>query len=277
MSFSINIKGTLMQLDTPKIMGIINVTPDSFSDGGQFLRVEDAVKQAEIMLQEGADILDIGGYSSRPGAKDVSVEEELDRVIPVIEQINKRIDIPMSIDTFRAVVAREAVNAGAALVNDISAGDDDDAMLETVANLQVPYIAMHKQGKPQTMQDDIAYKDVVLDVSTYLSKKKEQCALLGINDVILDIGLGFGKTREHNFTLIKNLKHFKALGLPLLIGLSRKSMIYRTLGVTPQEAINGTTFLHAFALQGGAHILRVHDVKEAKECVRLWQKLNATG
>jgi dihydropteroate synthase len=277
MSFSINIKGTLMQLDTPKIMGIINVTPDSFSDGGQFLRVEDALKQAEIMLQEGADILDIGGYSSRPGAKDVSVEEELDRVIPVIEQINKRIDIPMSIDTFRAVVAREAVNAGAALVNDISAGDDDDAMLETVANLQVPYIAMHKQGKPQTMQDDIAYKDVVLDVSTYLSKKKEQCALLGINDVILDIGLGFGKTREHNFTLIKNLKHFQALGLPLLIGLSRKSIVYKTLGVTPQEAINGTTFLHAFALQGGAHILRVHDVKEAKECVRLWQKLNATG
>lgn len=261
-----------MHLDTPKVMGILNVTPDSFSDGGKHQSLEDALRQTEKMVNEGADFIDVGGYSSRPGAADVALDEELNRTIPIIENIAKRFDVPVSIDTFRAKVAREAIGAGAALVNDISAGDDDEAMLKTVAELQVPYIAMHKQGKPKTMQDSYTYTDIVLDVSTYLLKKKEACAQLGIKDIILDIGIGFGKSIEHNFTLLQNLEHFKALGLPLLIGVSRKSLIYKTLGNTPEDALNGTTFLHAFALQGGAHILRVHDVLEAKECVRLWNK-----
>ncbi|MEN8733178.1 MAG: dihydropteroate synthase [Bacteroidia bacterium] len=273
MKQSINIKGTLMHFDTPKVMGILNVTPDSFSDGGKYDTTEAAVNQALQMLKDGADILDIGGYSSRPGADEVSIQQELDRVVPVIKELVKHTDAVISVDTFRSEVAKQAVAAGAHIVNDISAGEDDEAMLNTVAELGVPYIAMHKQGTPKTMQYDPRYANVVGDVLAYLSAKKEECMAAGIQDIMLDPGFGFGKTEQHNYELLKNFAAFQALGVPLLAGVSRKSMIYKLLGIMPQEAVNGTTFLHAFALQGGAAILRVHDVKEAKECIELYARI----
>jgi len=273
MKQSINIKGTLMHFDTPKVMGILNVTPDSFSDGGKYDTTEAAVNQALQMLKDGADILDIGGYSSRPGADEVSIQQELDRVVPVIKELVRHTDAILSVDSFRSEVAKQAVAAGAHIVNDISAGEDDEAMLNTVAELGVPYIAMHKQGTPKTMQHDPRYANVVTDVLAYLSAKKEECMAAGIQDIILDPGFGFGKTEQHNYELLKNFETFQALGVPLLAGVSRKSMIYKLLGIMPQEAVNGTTFLHAFALQGGAAILRVHDVKEAKECIELYARI----
>jgi len=274
MKQSIHIKGTVFSLETPRVMGILNVTPDSFSDGGKYRSADAALLQAKKMIAEGVDIIDVGGYSSRPGAAEVSIHEELDRVIPVLERLAAEIDAVLSIDTFRAVVAKQAIEAGAHIVNDISAGDDDVTMIPTVAELGVPYIAMHKKGLPQSMQDDPQYGDVVAEVYDYLKQKKKQCVDAGIHDVILDLGYGFGKTLEHNYELLKRLTEFQEIGAPILSGVSRKSMVFRALGVNASEALNGTTFLHAYALQGGSSILRVHDVKEAVECVKLWKKVN---
>lgn len=274
MKQSIHIKGTVFSLETPRVMGILNVTPDSFSDGGKYRSVDAALLQAKKMIAEGVDIIDVGGYSSRPGAAEVSIHEELDRVIPVLERLSIELDVVLSIDTFRAVVAKQAIEAGAHIVNDISAGDDDVTMIPTVAELGVPYIAMHKKGLPQSMQDNPQYGDVVAEVYDYLKQKKKQCVDAGIHDVILDLGYGFGKTLEHNYELLRRLTEFQEIGAPILTGVSRKSMVFRALGVNASEALNGTTFLHAYALQGGSSILRVHDVKEAVECVKLWKRVN---
>ena len=274
MKQSIHIKGTVFSLETPRVMGILNVTPDSFSDGGKYRSVDAALLQAKKMIAEGVDIIDVGGYSSRPGAAEVSIHEELDRVIPVLERLAAEIDAVLSIDTFRAVVAKQAIEAGAHIVNDISAGDDDVTMIPTVAELGVPYIAMHKKGLPQSMQDNPQYGDVVAEVYDYLKQKKKQCVDAGIHDVILDLGYGFGKTLEHNYELLRRLTEFQEIGAPILTGVSRKSMVFRALGINASEALNGTTFLHAYALQGGSSILRVHDVKEAVECLKLWKKVN---
>ncbi len=274
MKQSIHIKGTVFSLETPRVMGILNVTPDSFSDGGKYRSVDAALLQAKKMITEGVDIIDVGGYSSRPGAAEVSIHEELDRVIPVLERLSIELDVVLSIDTFRAVVAKQAIEAGAHIVNDISAGDDDVTMIPTVAELGVPYIAMHKKGLPQSMQDNPQYGDVVAEVYDYLKQKKKQCVDAGIHDVILDLGYGFGKTLEHNYELLRRLTEFQEIGAPILTGVSRKSMVFRALGINASEALNGTTFLHAYALQGGSSILRVHDVKEAVECLKLWKKVN---
>lgn len=273
MKRSIHIKDTVLHLDTPKVMGILNVTPDSFSDGGKYDSLDAAMVQAEKMAKNGADILDIGGYSSRPGASEVSLLQELARVIPVIRKAARNIDVIISIDTFRSEVAKAAIEAGAHIVNDISAGEDDAAMLATVAQLGVPYIAMHKQGLPKTMQQNPTYADVVQNVLDYLLAKKEECTAAGIQDVIIDPGFGFGKTLEHNYTLLREFSKLQEIGVPILAGVSRKSMIYNYLKIAPDEAVNGSSFLHAFALQGGANILRVHDVKEAAECVLLWKQI----
>ncbi len=273
MKRSIHIKGTVLHLDTPKVMGILNVTPDSFSDGGKYDSLDAAMVQAEKMVNDGADILDIGGYSSRPGASEVSLLQELARVIPVIRKAARNIDVVISVDTFRSEVAKAAIEAGAHIVNDISAGEDDTAMLPTVAKLGVPYIAMHKQGSPKTMQQNPTYEDVVQNVLDYLLAKKEECTAAGIQDVIIDPGFGFGKTLEHNYTLLREFSKLQEIGVPILAGVSRKSMIYNYLKIAPDEAVNGSSFLHAFALQGGANILRVHDVKEAVECVLLWKQI----
>ena len=273
MKRSIHIKGTELDLRRPMVMGILNVTPDSFSDGGKYDTVNTALTQAHKMINDGAGIIDVGGYSSKPGAADVSVQEELDRVIPIIEKLANTVDIPISIDTFRSKVAIAAVQAGACIVNDISAGDDDEDMIPSVATLGVAYIMMHKQGKSKTMQNNPQYLEVVQDVFDYLLAKNEQCRMAGINDLIIDPGFGFGKTLEHNYTLLKQLKVFNSLEIPLMVGLSRKSMIYNFLGTDASNALNGTSFLHSFALQNGANLLRVHDVKEAVECVKLFEKM----
>ncbi len=271
--FSINCKGTLLSLETPLVMGILNVTPDSFYDGGKFYSEDSLLPQVEKMLLEGAAIIDIGGYSSRPGATHISEKEELSRVIPAIEQIIKELpNTLISIDTFRAEVAQQAVQSGASLVNDISSGDDDLQMLQTVAKLGVPYIAMHKKGSPQTMQHNPTYQDVTVEVLDYFIKKVKQCTDAGIVDIILDPGFGFGKTIEHNYSLLKNLEAFKMLDCPMLVGVSRKGMIKNLLNISSEEALNGTTVLNTIALTKGAHILRVHDVKEAVEAVKLVSK-----
>lgn len=271
---TINCKGTLVDLSTPKIMGILNITPDSFYDGGFLKNEMEILGQAEKMLNEGASFLDIGGYSSRPGATDISVTEEINRVIPVIELVLKNFpETLISIDTFRSEVAQNAIESGAAIINDISAGMLDVAMLSTVAQQQVPYIMMHLRGTPQTMQNYTDYENVTLEVLHYFSKRIATARALGINDIIADPGFGFAKTLEQNFELLNHLELFKRLEVPLLVGLSRKSMIYKTLGITPKEALNGTTTLNTIALLKGANILRVHDVKEAVECVELFKKL----
>lgn len=267
---TINCKGRLIDLSTPKVMGILNVTPDSFFDGGTLKNADEVVQKVEKMLDEGADFIDLGGYSSWVVAAFVSVEEELNRVVPIVEiLVEKFSDILISIDTFRSDVAQKAIEAGAAMINDISAGMLDENMIPTVAKLQVPYIMMHMRGTPQTMQTLTNYDDLVKEINYYFSNKIAYARSLGINDIILDPGFGFAKTREQNFELLQKMELLQMAGLPLLAGISRKTMIYKTLECTPQEALNGTTFLHAFCLQKGASILRVHDVKEAVECVKL--------
>lgn len=267
---SINCKGTLIDFTTPKVMGILNITPDSFYDGSKLKTDAAILTQAETMLSEGATFLDIGGYSSRPGAADVPESEELQRVLPAIQLIlNKFPDALISIDTFRSNVARESVDAGAALVNDISAGLLDENMIPTVAHLQVPYVMMHMRGTPQTMKTLTDYDDVTLDVLRYFSERIATALNAGINDIITDPGFGFAKTIPQNFELLGKLELFKNLDVPFLIGLSRKGMIHKTLNVSPAEALNGTTALNSIALLKGASILRVHDVKEAVEAVRL--------
>ena len=271
---TINCKGKLLNLDSPIVMGILNVTPDSFYDGGNLSNEDKIIAKADQMLKEGATILDIGGYSSKPGAEEVSEKEEIERVVPAIKQIISQFpEAIISADTFRSAVAREAVNAGASIINDISAGDLDTDMFATVRELQVPYCIMHMQGNPKTMQENPTYENVVTEVFFSLSKKVELLRKMGVNDILIDPGFGFGKTIEHNYEILNNLNHFSLMNLPILVGVSRKSMIYKVLQNTPTEALNGTTALNSFALTKGANILRVHDVKEAQETIYLFNKL----
>jgi dihydropteroate synthase len=271
---TINCKGNLIDLATPKVMGILNITPNSFYDGGNFQEESVVLNQVEKMLNEGATFIDIGAYSSKPNAEFVSEEEELQRILPILQQIIKQFpDIIVSIDTFRAEVAKQCVLNGAALINDISAGHLDEKMLPTIAELQVPYIMMHMKGNPQTMQSLAQYDDIVKEMIYYFSERIFEARKLGINDLIVDPGFGFAKTLEQNYEVMQKLDIFKQLELPLLVGISRKSMIYKTLETSAQEALNGTTFLNAIALEKGANILRVHDVKEAVEGLKLFEKL----
>ena len=272
---TLDCRGQLLDLSRPVVMGILNVTPDSFFDGGRYTGVEAALKQAEKMLAEGATILDVGGVSSRPGAAEVSEKEELERIIPVIEGIKSHFsEAIISIDTWRASVAKAAVEAGASMVNDISGGQFDARMFETVAVLDTPYILMHIQGTPDTMQQNPHYEDVVTEVLDFFIQKIEKLRALGVKDIVLDPGFGFGKTVEHNYQLLKNLQIFpNVTGLPVLAGISRKSMICKVLKVNPENALNGTTALHMVALQQGAKILRAHDVRAAVEVVKLWEQL----
>lgn len=269
----INCNNTLLDLSSPLVMGILNVTPDSFFDGGRYSEEATMLAHAEKMLKEGAAILDIGGVSARPGAEELTASEESGRVIPVIESILKHFPgTILSIDTWRASVAAKAVAAGAAIVNDISGGNLDPEMAETTASLGVPYILMHMQGSPKTMQQDPHYEDVVQEVLDFFIWKVDALQKLGVYDIILDPGFGFGKSVEHNFALLRNLHVFKnVLGLPVLAGISRKSMICKPLGVKPANALNGTTALHVVALQQGANLLRAHDVREAMEVIKLWK------
>lgn len=264
------LKDRLIEPRFPTVMGILNATPDSFHDASRVPDVDEALRKAERMLADGATILDIGGASSRPGSNEVPESEELGRAVPVVEAIARRFpEALLSIDTWRARVAHDAVLAGAGMVNDIGAGRLDGAMFATVAKLGVPYIAMHMQGTPATMQAAPHYNDVAAEVTLFLGQRRNAAHNAGIADVILDPGFGFGKTTAHNFTLLKELLRIKNLGAPVLVGLSRKRMINEVLGTKPDEALNGTTALNTIALLGGADILRVHDVQEAVQCVRL--------
>ncbi|MEP1034636.1 dihydropteroate synthase [Ekhidna sp.] len=272
---TINIRGEIIDLSSPKVMGIINVTPDSFFIDSRRSVVSDVLERAEQMLDEGATFLDIGGYSSRPGAEDISVEEELRRVIDPIEVIVERFpEAIISIDTFRSEVARKAIDAGASMVNDISGGQLDTSMLVSIAEMNIPYIAMHMRGTPQTMKNLTDYEDPLNEIVKYFSSVIHDCNRLGIKDVIIDPGFGFAKTSEQSFEILSKLDHFHRLDKPILVGLSRKSMIYRTLNLTAEEALNGTSVLNSIALLKGASILRVHDVKEAAEAIKLISKLS---
>jgi dihydropteroate synthase len=269
----INAGGRLMDLSAPQVMGIINLTPDSFFADSRKPAVADAVKQAGQMLADGATMLDLGAYSSRPGATDISVQEETDRLLPAVEAIGKSYpNAVLSIDTFRAQVAETAIKAGAHMINDIGGGELDADMFATVARLQVPYILMHMKGTPQTMVKQAQYNDVFAEVFDYIVERYELLRNMGVHDVILDPGFGFAKTAEHSYALMNRLEEFNRLQLPVLVGISRKRMIYGLLGTTAAEALNGTTVLNTIALTKGANILRVHDVKEAVEAVKLWQQ-----
>jgi len=270
----INCKGKLIDLSRPKIMGILNVTPDSFYDGGQYTSEKDILLKVEKMLKDGATFIDVGAYSSRPNAKDVSVEQELYRSLKAINSITKKFpETLISVDTFRSKVAQEAVAAGACMINDISGGSLDNNMFQTVASLQVPYILMHMQGTPQDMQNNPYYEDIIFEIRTYFSEKIKQLRQLGLNDIILDVGFGFGKTIEHNYELLKNLDLFNIFDMPLLAGLSRKSMLYKVLDTDAKKALNATSVANTIALQNGASILRVHDVKEAYETIQIVNQL----
>lgn len=271
---TLNCKGQLIDISSPKVMGILNVTPDSFYDGGRFKTDKDILIQVEKILTEGAAFIDIGGYSSRPGADHISKNEELQRLLPIIEILLKNFpEILLSVDTFRSQVAKESVALGAAMINDISAGMMDDKMLETVGKLQVPYIMMHMKGTPQTMKKEANYDDLLKEIIYYFSERVATAREHQICDIIIDPGFGFAKTIAHNFSLLNKLELLRILDLPMLIGLSRKSMIYKTLNTTATEALNGTTALNSLALYKGANILRVHDVKAAMECVTLINEL----
>lgn len=272
---TINCKGQLIDLSQHKVMGILNITPNSFFDGGRYSSENEILAKVEKMLAEGATFIDIGAYSSKPSAEFVSEEEELNRIVPVVKLLVKHFpEILISIDTFRSEVAKACIENGAAIINDISAGNLDDRMLEVIAQYNVPYIMMHMRGTPQTMQTMTEYDDIVKEMMFYFSEKISLARSLGINDLIVDPGFGFAKTIAQNYEVMQKLELFQNLELPLLIGISRKSMIHKTLGITADEALNGTTFLNTIALTKGAHILRVHDVKEAVECVKLYEKLN---
>lgn len=274
--FSINCKGKLLSLAEPLVMGIINLTDDSFYEGSRSRHWHLVNEQAGKMLEEGATMIDLGAQSTRPGSSIVGEDEEIERLLPAIHNIlHHHPEAIISIDTYYAKVAEKAILAGASIINDISAGDMDAGMIETVAGLQVPYIAMHMQGTPQTMQIDPQYNHVALDVLDYCAQKLDVCRKAGIKDVIIDPGFGFGKTLYHNYSLLQHLENFKILDAPVLVGISRKSMICKLLEITPPQALNGTTVLHTLALQKGAHILRVHDVKAAMEVIRITQFMNA--
>ena len=270
---NINIRGRLFDLSKPKVMGILNLTPDSFYDGGvhnEINKIEDHVNK---MVNDGMDILDIGGYSSKPGAKNISVDEELSRVIPILKHIRKIFpELLISIDTFRSKIASASLNEGADIINDISGGTLDKNMMSVVAKNNCPYILMHMQGNPQNMQNDPSYENVTLEIIQYLAQRIKIAHDNNIVDIIVDPGFGFGKTLEHNFEILNNLEKFNVLDTPILAGFSRKSMIYKTLKTSSEKALNGTSSLNTIALTKGAKILRVHDVKEAKECIILHEK-----
>lgn len=269
--FTLNCKGRLLLLDKPIVMGIINATPDSFYSGSRYTGTDAILSVAEKMLNDGASILDIGGQSSRPGSKPVSADEEITRVIRPIEAITKRFpESYISVDTYYSIVAKEAVDAGAVIVNDISAGKLDDLMIPVVSSLQVPYVLMHMKGTPQTMQEKLHYENISREILDFFINKVQEIREAGITDIIIDPGFGFGKAIGHNFQLLKNFSLFKMLGFPLLAGLSRKSTIYKTLKISPEDSMNGTTVLNTISLLNGASILRVHDVKEAAEAIKLF-------
>lgn len=271
---TLRVRGKIIDLSTPRIMGILNVTPDSFYDGGFYNRESDLLKQAEKMILEGADFIDIGGYSSRPGAQDISIEEEWSRVKPAIQSIKKEFPSALlSIDTFHSQIARQAIGEGCDIINDVSAGQLDTDMFRTVSALQVPYIIMHMRGTPQTMKHLVHYDNLMEEIIDYFHRIIYQLNQSGIKDVLVDPGFGFAKTADQNFELLNRLEQLHILGKPLLIGLSRKSMIWKTLNTTPEFSLNGTTSLNTVALLKGASILRVHDVKEAKETISLLDKL----
>lgn len=264
--FTLNCKGKIILFEKPLVMGILNINNDSFYTGGRFQNHDAIVMKAEQMMREGADIIDIGGQSTRPGSERFAAEEEMQRILPVIELLIKKTgNVLLSIDTYHASVAEAAVNAGVSIVNDISAGEMDKNMIDTVASLGVPYICMHIKGVPETMHLTIHYENIITEVLDFFIKKINECRLAGIKDVIIDPGFGFGKTIQHNLLLLKNLSVFKILGKPIMAGLSRKSTIYKTLHTTPEDSLNGSTVLNTIALQNGASILRVHDIKEARE------------
>jgi len=271
---TLNCNGKLIDLSTPKVMGILNVTPDSFYDGGKFKNDSCFLSHAERLLNEGATFVDIGAYSSKPGADFVSETEELNRLIPIVRLVLDAFpETPISIDSFRSNVINESIQAGAAMVNDISGGQLDPLMFETVGKLRVPYILMHMRGTPQTMQQMTSYSNVTKEVYTYFTERIELAKKHHIKDIIIDLGFGFSKTLEQNFKLLESLDFFKNLDLPILAGISRKSMIYKPLDTSAEHALNGTTALHMIALEKGAKLLRVHDVKEAIECVKLHRAL----
>jgi dihydropteroate synthase len=271
---TINCLGKLIDLSSPKVMGILNVTPNSFYDGGRHRDEKSLLGQVEKMLVEGAAFIDIGAYSSKPDAEFVSQEEEIARLIPIIKLVLQHFpETLISVDTFRSNVARAAIENGACIINDISAGSLDEKMMPTVAELQVPYVMMHMKGNPQTMQSLAQYQNITKEMLLYFSRKVAEARSLGINDLVIDPGFGFAKTLEQNFEVMNNLELFQILELPMLVGISRKSMIYKTLETQPDFALNGTTVLNTIALQKGANILRVHDVKEAIESINLVNKL----
>ena len=271
---TINCKGNLVDISSPKVMGILNCTPDSFYDGGKFTNDKKICQQVKKMLYEGATFIDVGGYSSRPNAQHIGVDKELKRVLPVLELLLKEFPtILISVDTFRSKVAEESIAIGACMVNDISAGSIDTNMFSVIRKLQVPYCMMHMQGTPQNMQHNPTYTDIVHEIIHYFSSKVHQLSILGVNDIILDVGFGFGKTLEQNYKLLNDLALFKNLELPILTGVSRKSMLYKLLDITPKEALNATTAAHTIALLNGTNILRVHDVKEANEAIKIVAQL----
>ena len=272
---TINCKGQLIDLTTPKVMGILNVTPNSFYDGGMYKSSSEMLTKVGKMLSDGATFIDVGAYSSKPSAEYVSEEEELQRIIPIINLILEYYpEALLSVDTFRSEVAKVCIENGAAMINDISAGNLDDKMLETIAKYNVPYIMMHMRGTPETMQKMTSYEDIVKEILFYFSEKVANARSFGINDLIIDPGFGFAKTLDQNYEVLQKMELFEILELPLLVGFSRKSMIYKTLQSSAEEALNGTTVLNTVALIKGAKILRVHDVKEAMECVTLFNKIN---
>ena len=271
----INCKGQLIDVSKPTVMGILNVTPNSFFDGGKYATQSEILSQVEKMLNDGATFIDIGAYSSKPKAEFVSENEELERIVPIVDLILKNFpETLISIDTFRSEIARICIENGAAIINDISAGNGDDAMMETVAKYNVPYIMMHRRGNPQTMQTMTNYENIVKEMLFYFSEKVAIARSFRINDLIIDPGFGFAKTVEQNYEVLQKLELLQILELPLLVGFSRKSMIYKYLKSSAEEALNGTTVLNTIALTKGAKILRVHDVKEAMECVTLFHKMN---
>lgn len=270
---TINCKGTLIDLSSPKVMGILNITPDSFFDGGKYKNDTDILVHVKKMLVDGATFIDVGAYSSKPGAVKISEDQEIKRILPVIDLLIREFpDIIISVDTFRSKVAELSINAGAAIINDISGGNMDENMFKTVAKLQVPYIIMHMLGTPQNMQKNPIYTDITHELISFFSDKIFKLHQLKLNDIIIDVGFGFGKTIDHNFELLKNLSLFKNLDTPVLVGISRKSMLYKTLDISAQEALNATTSANTIALLNGANILRVHDVKEAVEVIKIVNK-----
>ena len=275
---TINCKGRLIDLSSPKVMGILNITPDSFYDGGKYKSDSDFLTQVESMLAEGATFIDIGAYSSRPGADHISEKEELNRLTPVLNAVCSRFDdVIISVDTFRSNVAKHAIEQGAAIINDISAGRADKKMIETIRAFQVPYIMMHMRGTPQNMSSKTEYENLLVDVVKELSEQVHLAKKIGINDLVVDPGIGFAKDTNQNFTILKHLDYFDIFELPILLGVSRKSMIYKTLNCNSENALNGTTVLNSIGLAKGASILRVHDVKEAMECIKLFESLESNS